>query len=104
MNHVDFAGRDALLTQVDAARVDRYCSCGCATVSLTIDPSAQAAGKTYRPIPNEAHVIDANGEIIGGVIAFVDHGYLSSLEIYSFDGPPITPFPPLDRLELVTRG
>ena len=103
LNHADFDGRDALLEQVDTARVDWYCACGCATVNLIVDPQAPSAGKTYRPIPNEADVLDANGENIGGVIVFADEGYLSNLEIYSYE-EPISPFPPLERLRLVKRG
>ncbi len=52
LNYADFDGRDALLAQVDSARVDWYCGCGCATVTLTLDPAAPSAGRTYRPIPN----------------------------------------------------
>jgi hypothetical protein len=99
LSHAEFEGRDALVEQVDAARVDAYCPCGCATVGFTVDRSAPSAGKTYRPIPNEAEVVDDDGESIGGVIVFVEHGYLSSLEIFWYD-EPINPFPPVDRLRL----
>jgi hypothetical protein len=99
LHYADFKGRDALVQQADSARVDWYCGCGCATVSLTVDPAAPSARRTYRPIPNEATVVDAAGEIIGGVIVFADDGYLSNLEIY-WHYEPISPFPPLDRLQL----
>jgi hypothetical protein len=52
-----------------------------------------------RTIPTEASVLDAAGETIGGIIVFVDEGYLSSLEIFDY-GEPISPLPPLERLEL----
>jgi hypothetical protein len=99
LNYADFEGRDALVEQVDSARVKWYCGCGCATVNLSVDPAVPSARKTYRPIPNEAIVVDLNGENIGGVIVFADDGYLSSLEIFWYD-EPISPFPPLDRLQL----
>lgn len=99
LHYGDFKGRDALVEQADAARVDWYCGCGCATVNLTVDPAAPSARRTYRPVPNEATVVDADGEIIGGVIVFADDGYLSNLEIYWYY-EPISPFPPLDRLKL----
>jgi len=102
LNHADFEGRHALVEQVDAARADGHCPCGCATVGLVVDPAAPSAGKTYRPIPNEADVHDADGGYIGGVIVFADDGYLSALEIYSISDP-ITQLPPLDRLRLVSR-
>src|SRR5207244_2127072 len=59
---------------------------------LSVDPAAPSARKTYRPIPNEAIVVDLNGENTGGVIVFADDGYLSSLEIFWYD-EPISPFP-----------
>jgi hypothetical protein len=102
LTYADFEGRDALVEQVDFARVDYYCRCGCATVGLTVDPAASSARKTYRPIPNEASVVDLDGKSIGGVIVFADDGYLSNLEIYWYD-EPISPFPPVDQLELFTR-
>jgi hypothetical protein len=102
LNHADFEGRDALVAQVDVARVDSCCSCGCATVGFIVDESAPSAGRTYRPIPNEASVLDADGESIGGIILFVDNGYLSTLEIYCFGDETIDRFPPLDRLQLYT--
>ena len=46
---------------------------------------------------NDLTVLDANGEPIGGVIVFLDDGYLALLEVYSYDRP-ISPFPEVDRL------
>jgi hypothetical protein len=102
LNHADFDGRDALLVQVESARAASYCGCGCGTVGLTVDRTAPSTHLTYRPVPNEAAVVDGNGEPLGGVILFVDDGYLSSLEVYSYDDP-VSPFPPLDRLQLLRR-
>jgi hypothetical protein len=99
LNYADFEGRTALLEQVDSARVEWYCGCGCATVNLRVDPAAPSARETYRPIPNEATVVDLCGADIGGIIVFADDGYLSNLEIFWYD-EPISPFPPLDRLRL----
>ena len=103
LNFADFDGRDALLEQANAVRVVGECPCGCATVGLVVDPGAPTAGKTYRPIPNEAEVLDADGENVGGVIVFAENGYLSGLEIFSY-GDPINPFPPLDELRLFSLG
>jgi hypothetical protein len=100
LNHADFPGRDALIEQVDAARVVSHCSCGCATIDLIVDPAAPSAGQTYRPVPNEAEVVDDEDKGIGGVIVFTEDGYLSSLEIYSYGGDPISAFPSHDRLRL----
>ena len=102
LNHADFEGRDALVVQVESARVDSYCGCGCATVGLTVDAAAPSVHLTYRPIPNDADVVDGEGELLGGVIVFVDDGYLSLLEVYWYE-EPISPFPPLDRLKISRR-
>ncbi len=103
LNYADFEGRDELVVQLESAHVDSYCGCGCATVGLTVDPAAPAARATYRPIPNHADVIDGDGEILGGVIVFADDGYLSLLEVYWYE-EPISPFPPLGRLQLSNRN
>jgi hypothetical protein len=104
LNLADFAGRDALLEQASVARAVGYCPCGCATVGLEVDATAPSAGKSYRPIPNEAEVLDADGEIVGGIIVFATDGYLSGLEIFSYwPTEPLNPFPPLDRLKLSSR-
>ena len=99
LTHADFDGRDALVTQALTARIDSYCGCGCATVGLEIDRTIPPALNAQSPIPNEAGVLDADGEEVGGIIVFLDDGYLSSLEIYSWDDP-IAPFPALHRLTL----
>jgi hypothetical protein len=103
LNYADFEGRDALLGQVEFARVTWYRGCGWATVNLTVDRSLPSAGRTYRPIPNEAHIVDTNGEPAGGVIVFADDGYLSNLEVHWYEHP-ISPFPPLDQMQLQSRG
>ena len=82
LGHADFVGRDQLLEQVDSTTVIGYCPCPCATVSLQVSPTAPKS--------------------IGGIIVFTEDGYLSALEIYAWD-EPISPLPPLDRLQLVQR-
>jgi hypothetical protein len=102
LNHADFEGRDELISQVDAASVDGYCGCGCATVSLVVHSEARQAPTALHELPNSAQVLDAEGEEIGGIIVFLLDGYLSYLEIYDYLDPGgISPLPPLDRL--VTR-
>lgn len=97
----DFLGRDQLVAQVDSATVVGYCPCPCATVALRIPREAPRAIGTLRPIPNEALVLDANGEEIGMIIVFTDDGYLSALEISDWlDVCGISPLPPVDRLQL----
>ena len=99
LEYADFQGRAALVAQAVTARVDGYCGCGCATVSLQVDRSTPAAAHASSPIPNQADVTDDYGDPIGGIIIFLEDGYLASLEIYSFE-EPISPIPPLERLRL----
>jgi hypothetical protein len=103
LNHAPFAGREELLAQAATALVIGHCTCGCATVDLSVDRALPAATSSPSPVPNEATALDATNEPLGGVLVFVRDGYLSSLEIYSYDTAPITAFPPLERLVLDTN-
>src|SRR4029078_5555095 len=84
----DFPGRDELVAQVESATVVGYCPCPCATIDLEVDRILPRG--PYLPdrvIPTEASVLDTAGETIGGIIVFVDEGYLSSLEIFDSRAP-----------------
>lgn len=99
LGYADFEGRDALVAQVDSATVIGYCGCGCASVHLEVTPDAPRAHATPSPIPNEATVLDADGDAIGGVIVFLSDSRLSFLEIYDWlDTPGISPLPAVGRL------
>lgn len=104
LSHADFEGRDALVEQVDAAKAVGECPCECATVGLAVDLGTPSSGKTYRPIPNEARVLGADGEVIGGIVVFTRDGYLSGLEIFTYLDEQFSTFPPVERLELFTQG
>jgi hypothetical protein len=102
LNHADVQGRDALLAQAATALVTGYCRSGCATVDLTVDRTLLAAEqwqKRPRTVGGPT-VEDADGEPIGGLVIFLDDGYLSLLEVYNLTGHPITPFPRITRREL----
>jgi hypothetical protein len=98
LTHADFDGRDGLLVQAETAQVVGHCGCGCATVHLQVDRETAPALRTASPLPNQPWVLDASGKEIGGVIVFLEDGYLSLLEVYAFD-QPISPFPPIGRLD-----
>jgi hypothetical protein len=99
LEHADFEGRDELLGQVAAARVVGRCGCGCATVVLAVDKEPADDAASY-PIPNQATVLDEDGNLIGGVLLFVKDGCLAELEVYSFEEEPIRTLPQPDRLRL----
>ena len=93
----DFDGRDALVAQVESARVVARCPCGCATVDLAVDADAPVAPGDASIVPNGAAVLGADGDEIGGVLVLLEGGRLATLEIYSY-GDPIPAFPPAARL------
>jgi hypothetical protein len=100
LDRANFPGRDELLAQIESATVVGYCTCPCASIDLDVDRThPRGPDVPGRTIPTQASVLDAAGEEIGGIIVFVDEGYLSALEIFDY-GEPISPLPPLERLEL----
>jgi hypothetical protein len=89
---------DHLLSQLDGLRVRPGCPCGCGTLDL--EPAggrSQNNNFPITPMPGSIDVIDTSGEVVGGIILFVDGGQLSTLEIYSFDDQPLQ-LPPRARL------
>ena len=94
-----FSGVTELRCQALSARVVGKCSCGCASVELEVDKEQCPPSSASRPIPAQATVLDPSGNPVGGVIIFLEGGYLSYFEIYSFD-KPIAVFPPLDHLQI----
>jgi len=98
LSYADFDGRDDLLGQVDEALVVGDCGCGCATINLHVT-SAPVTDSVGYPVPNEATVLGASSEGIGGVLVFAKDGYLTSPWVYDFAGEPISAFPPQERLE-----
>jgi hypothetical protein len=95
----DFDGVAELRTQVEHATASSGCECGCGMIDLHVPadlPVSSAAG----PVPVEGTVLDAEGEAIGGVLLFVEHGRLAGLEIYSDDEP--LPFWASERMRVET--
>jgi hypothetical protein len=99
LESADFSGRDELLAQMNGVEVVGRCNCGCATVTLRVD-SRPPADETARPIPNEAWVLDAEGESVGGVLVFTRGGDLCELELYSNSDEPIREIPSIERVRL----
>jgi hypothetical protein len=96
----DFAGADDLRAQLPFVRVVGRCTCGCATVDLEVGHEGSApAVRCHSPLPSEAQVRDMAGETAGGILIFLEDGWLASLEIYAY-GDPITAWPADDRLSL----
>jgi hypothetical protein len=80
------------------------CGCGCATVHLAVPEGSAPPSPNYPPIPVEATVHDEHDNLIGGIIVFVDDGYLSNLEIYSYLDGPIRTFPPVEEVDFAAKS
>lgn len=90
----DFPGAVELRAQMDAARVERTCDCGCPTVDLVVEGEVPLAAVSSRTPVNA----DVEGVVGGGLVVFVDEGRLSGLEYYSAEDATPRSFPSLDQI------
>ena len=90
--------RAALSAQVEAARVGRYdCPCPCASVGLVVDKTKVPPLSVWEAPVGGVSIYDPDGEFMGGVLVWIDDGYLSSIEVWWMD-EPISPIPPREQL------
>jgi hypothetical protein len=83
---------DALEGQLDAAYATSKCECVCPTISMAVDASrARPVSCSGKPVATA----DYDG---GGIMVWVEDGWLSHLEIYWWSDDPPTEFPQLDDL------
>jgi hypothetical protein len=87
-----FPESTALLAQAEVAEARQGCDCGCGTIDLQVDrDSASSVALNGSLAPGEAEVLSETGASEGGLIVFVQDGYLSCLEIYSYGEPAALP-------------
>jgi hypothetical protein len=80
-----FEGREALGEQAKSVVTEGLsCGCGCPSISLSPDRQLHPATVLDR-VPVEAHGFDPERNLVG-VLLFVDDGYMSELEVYSYEG------------------
>ncbi|MCW2929715.1 MAG: hypothetical protein JWM19_677 [Actinomycetia bacterium] len=91
----DWPGAGELRSQLPGLLARPACSCGCGTIDLQ-PRQGTPARMAPNPAPREGTVLGPNGEQAGGLLLFLHHGLLQSLEIYSYDDP--LPMPPPDRV------
>lgn len=97
---VDFPEAEKLRAQIDGLMVVGRCDCGCPTVDLAPASDAIPAKEgDWRLVPSEARITPIGDEPPADVIAFVDEGFLSGLELVTYVGDPPEEWPPLDRFE-----
>ena len=101
---LDFEEAEIVRQQLPSARVVGRCDCGCASVDLQVADGPRPAVTISSPIPPEATVFDGRGQPIGGVILFLNDGFLSMLEVYAFGQEPIREWPPSDRLQFEVQA
>ena len=78
-----FPGRDELAVQARTVQTTGLsCSCGCPSFFLEPDRALPPAPVPDR-MPTDAHGTDPGGNRVG-VLLFVDEGYLSQVEVFSF--------------------
>lgn len=88
--------RAALRAQAAVAEVTGRCGCGCASVELRVG-GAVPASAAESPLDGGTVLGDA-GELLGGVLLFLEDGRLSGLELYGLDDEPIATIPSPDRI------
>jgi hypothetical protein len=89
---------DLLREQLEASQAVSRCECGCPTISLSVD-SGRAHPTSYSGKP--VATADYEG---GSLMIWVEHGWLSRLEIYWWSDDLPSAFPPPDQLENHRRG
>lgn len=82
----EFSGVEALREQAKALLSRPGCSCGCGTIDLLPqgDPPRSTATS---PAPSDGRIRDAAGGELGGLLLFIRHGLVESLEVYAHDEP-----------------
>jgi Phage integrase family len=95
------AGR--LRAQAASAVATGRCACGCASIHLDVEHTSGLAARTPSPVPVQPQIVGDDGQPVGGVLLFLQDGWLSYLEVYSY-GEPIPRFPSTDRLDLEPAG
>lgn len=94
-----FMDADRLRAQAASAVATGRCACGCASIHLAVTQTPGLAARTPSPVPAQPQIVGDDGQPVGGVLLFLQDGWLSYLEAYSYH-EPIRRFPSTDRLEL----
>jgi len=92
----------ALLPQLDRARVVSRCSCGCASVDFSIDRKV-ASPRSGMSVVSDYRWDSPEGFLFG-VFAYAREGLLSGIDLWSIDGratastlPETTQLRPIDK-------
>jgi len=94
-----FLDAERLRAQAASAVATGRCVCGCASIHLNVEHTPGLAARTPSPVPAQPQIVGDDGQPVGGVLLFLQDGWLSYLKAYSYD-EPIPRFPSTDRLAL----
>ena len=90
-----------LREQARTVVVTGKCECGCPTIHLSVDRSHPAAEDLGSPAVESGsrQTADMDPGSSVGIILFLDHGFLSSLEAWYVSAAPPSHFPATAELE-----
>jgi hypothetical protein len=90
---VDDARLEPVRAQATSAVVTGMCACGCATVHLAVDrqryPPANLCSPVVSTTTRLAEDEQADPSQTFGLLVFLDQGWLSQVEIWYIDEPPL---------------
>jgi hypothetical protein len=95
----DVEGGDDLRAQLKHALVESSCECGCGSIGFVPAEPIEAILLAKEdeidrdlmppatPLPVVGEVLDDDGSVVGGVLAFVRNGRLVDIEVFSLGDP-----------------
>ena len=95
----DFPGVEQLRAQARDLRAKSSCACGCGSIFLLPRGEGLSASSRQHTVPVSGHVLDDHGDVVGGVVLWLEEGFLSQLEVHWNDNP--IPIPNVDNVEWV---
>lgn len=89
----------ALRRQLPFTEMKKDCPCGCASVGLWVDTTKVGPAPPHdgRPAVSGDYV---DTDAYAGVLVWTDDGYLTGLEVHTWQEEPIRSWPDLDHLEV----
>ena len=85
-----FEGVEALRSQWGHTLVESSCGCGCGSIGFVFEADFEPTPSTAsNPLPVEAEVVDADGEVVGGIIVLVRDGLLDDVDVHAYGQAPL---------------